>query len=231
MLAAPPFESAVVVTDDPVFAARISALFARPGRYLPVLDGPRMERPDAENEVVRRRNAMVMVSPRQVLMGALPASATEAMGQGWKGRTVSDLYEEHVQALRGVVKRPTTALHWGTDNLGVGLYLARHAHQELQLDLDESPNVSVVEAGSHLLVACERGVPMAEVVASNLAFACGASLAMFSELSEGDREDWLEDLYALAKAATSLDASARSLSVPACIFASSTSQSTRHCFS
>ena len=57
----------------------------------------------------------------------------------------------------------------------------------------------MIEAGTHLLVACERGNLLAEVVASNLAFACGASFAVFPELPKSDRDDWLEELYALGQ--------------------------------
>jgi hypothetical protein len=117
MLTVPSFEHSVLVTDDSLLAARISALFARPGRYLAVMDGPRMSRPDANNEAVRRRNAIVMTGARQVLIGGLPPSAVTAVRPGWRTCAVSDLYEDHVQALRGNVKRPTYALRWGRDNL------------------------------------------------------------------------------------------------------------------
>ena len=199
MLAVPSFENSILVTDDPLLAARISALFVRPGRYLPVLDGPRMSRPDADNETVRRRNAIIMTGARQVLMGRLPTSAAAAIRPGWRNCTVSDQYDDHVQALRGVVKRPTGSLRWGPDNLGIGLYQARLACQEFQPDLDTSPPLDLVEAGAHLLVACERGDLLAEVVASNLAFACGASFTAFSELPEDDRENLLEEIYALGE--------------------------------
>lgn len=199
MLKAPPFESAVLLTDDPLLAARISALFARPGRYLPVMDGPRMLRPDADNEVVRRRNAMVMTGARQVLIGGLPASAVAGISPGWKNCSVSDLYDDHAHALRGVVKRPTGAFRWGRDNLGIGLYQARLARQEFHPGTEISPEQNAVEVGKHLLVACERGDLLAEVVASNLAFACGASLAMFPELAKSDHDNWIEEIYELGQ--------------------------------
>jgi hypothetical protein len=199
MFTVPSYAHAVLVTDDPQLAARISALFARPGRYLPVMDGPRMSRSDADNETVRRRNAMVMTGAGHVLMGGLTPLAVNAIRPGWTNCTVSDQYEDHVQALRGTVKRPTRALQWGPDNLGVGLYQARLARKEFQPDLDTSPPLNVVEAGTHLLVACERGDLLAEVLASNLAFACGASFAVFPELAESDGDDWLEEIYALGE--------------------------------
>lgn len=199
MLTIPAFEHSVLVTDDPILAARVSALFTYPKRYLPVLDGPRMSRPDADNEVTRRRNAMVLTGARQVLMGGLPLAAIEGVRPGWKTCTVSDSYAEHVRALRGFVKQSRGALRWGPDNLGIGIYEARLARLELQPDLEVSPATSVVDAGQHLLVACERGDSMAEVVASNLAFACGASFMVFPELDEAVREAWIEEIYALGE--------------------------------
>lgn len=199
MITVPSYEHSVLVTDDPLLAARISALFVRPGRYLPIMDGPRMSRPDADNETVRRRNAMVMTGARQVLMGGLSPSAVSAIRPDWKYCTVSDQYDDHVHALRGILKRPMRTLRWGPDNLGVGLYQARIAHQEFRPDLYASPSLNLVVAGTHLLVACERGDLLSEVVASNLAFACGASFAVFPGLAESDRENWLEEIYALGE--------------------------------
>lgn len=199
MLAAPSFEHSVLVTDDPRLAARISALFKRPRYYFPVMDGPRMSRRDADNEVVRRRNAMVMVGARNVLLGGMLPQATAAIRSGWKNCTVADAYEDHVEALRGAVKRPANTLQWGPANLGIGLYRARLECKELLLDLESSPPLDMVEAGTHLLVACERGKDFSEVLASNLAFACGASFAVFPELPEADRDNWLEEIYALGE--------------------------------
>lgn len=199
MLPIPSFEPCVLVADDPRLAARISALFTRPGRYFPVMDGPRMSRPDADNEVVRRRNGMVMAGARQSLLAGLVPQAAAAMRDGWKNCIVSDAYEDHVQALRGVVKRPTKVLRWGPTHLGVGLYRARLERKEFLPDLASSPRADLVEAGTHLLVACERGDDLAEILGSNLAFACGASFVVFPELPEDDRDDWLEELYALGE--------------------------------
>lgn len=109
----------------------------------------------------------------------------------------SDLYDDHVRVLGNSVKRTRGTLRWGTDNLGVGLYQARLARQVFEPDLDVSPSIKMIEAGTHLIVACERGDQLAEVVASNLAFSCGASYAVFPELSDSDRENWLEEIYAL----------------------------------
>jgi len=197
MLTVPTFEPAVLVTDDAALAARISSLFLRPGRYLPVMDGPRMGRQDASNEVARRNYAISRTNARHVLMGGITPAAAQSMRAVWRRSTLSDAFEEHVQALKGVIKRPAKALEWGPDNLGVGLYRARLARQELQLTPGRSSEGCLVEAGRHLLVICESGDALAEVTASNLAFASGASFATVPGLSEDELEDWVEEIYAL----------------------------------
>lgn len=194
----PPFESCALVTDDAVLAARVSSLFRR-DRYFSVLDGPRMGRSDADNEVTRRLHALSLTKARHVLLGGLPDEALEAMRRGWRKASIAKGFDDVVQGLRGVVKRPARVLPWGKANLGVGLYLARLEGKELGEGLESSPRQAFVSAGTHMLVACERGDDMAEVTAGNLAFACNASFAVFDELGEQAREDWLEELYALGE--------------------------------
>lgn len=156
-------------------------------------------RPDAENEIIRCRNAMDRIGARQVLLGGLSPSADKALGAGWNNCMISHKYVDHAQALRGRVRHPKGILRWGPNNLGIGLYQARLKHQELQTDLDVSPSLKVMEAGTHLLIACEQGDMLAEVIASNIAFACKASFAVFEELDTSDREFWLEEIYALGE--------------------------------
>lgn len=197
MLTLPLFETTAIVSDNASLAAQLSSLFTRTGRYLPVLDGPRMTRPDAINEVVRRRNALVMARPERVLLAGIAEDGREPMKQGWRNCTSSDDFEELAHALRGVVKRRSRRLSWGQTNLGVGVYLARLAKQELVPSLERSPDITHIQRGTHLLVACENGDELSQVVASNLAFACNASFAVFPALSTNERGAWLEELYSL----------------------------------
>ncbi|EWS53018.1 hypothetical protein X551_04196 [Methylibium sp. T29] len=47
----------LIVGDDPRLLAQVSCLLARRRHYLPVIDGPRMTRPDYLTEVTIRGNA------------------------------------------------------------------------------------------------------------------------------------------------------------------------------
>lgn len=198
MLYAPTFQDCALVTDDALLAAQVSALFTRQGRYFPVMDGPRLTRGDADNETIRRRNALVLAGVNQVLLGGLSAEAAHAMAPGWHHCAHHDTYAE-LKAIVGGRSRSSGALRWGPDNLGVGVYLARLAVRELVIDLDVSPAQSVVARGRHLLVVCERGDALAEVIASNIAFASNASFATIPELPRQRHEDWIEDIYELGE--------------------------------
>lgn len=198
MLYAPTFQDCALVTDDPLLAARVSALFTRQGRYFPVIDGPRLGREDAENETIRRRNALVLAGIKQVLLGGLPDDAAAAMAVGWPRCAHHDAYAD-LRVIVGGRSRSSGALRWGRDNLGVGLYQARLASRELVIDLDASPETSLVARGHHLLVVCERGDALAEVIASNIAFASNASFATIAELAKELHDQWIEDIYDLGE--------------------------------
>jgi hypothetical protein len=197
MLTVPSFERVALVTDDPLLAAAISALFRRPDHYFPVMDGPRMKRPDADNEVTRRRNALVMAGTKHLLLGGVHLAGAAPMVDGWARSSMSEEYEDHLNSLHGVVKRPTGTLRWGHSELGVGLYLARLQRKELVFDKSVAAVPSLVERSRHLLVACERGDELSQIIASNLAYSCGASFATFPDLPKATCENWVEELYAL----------------------------------
>lgn len=199
--AIPRFESTALVTDDAVLAAQTSSLFLRPNSYFNVLDGPRIGRPDEINELVRRRNALAKGNARLVLIGGVADEAIRAIKHEGGAFIEASNIEDVVFALRGRVKRPKKSLPWGRTNLGVGLYLARNAGKELSCGLPQSPSTAIVERGRHLLVACERGNDLAEIIASNLAFGFNASFATFPELPKDELEQWVEDLYALGESA------------------------------
>lgn len=59
--------SVVIVSNDVVAAAMLSAFWARAEKYMTVLECPRMDRPDAENEIARALNVIQRVRPRLIL--------------------------------------------------------------------------------------------------------------------------------------------------------------------
>lgn len=193
----PQFETTALITDDAVLAARVSSLFTRAGRYLPVMDGPRITRSDHPHEVTRRLQAAHRTACARLLMAGLPDAAKAALRR--RNPAAVDLagYDEVREALKGFVKLPREQLRCGPRNLGSALYLARLQRKELIVDEAAADAPGLVEASAHLLVACEAHDELAQVTASNLAFAYGASYLTFPALSKAEHGAWIEELYAL----------------------------------
>jgi hypothetical protein len=61
----------IIFSDDAQLAARLSCFLARPGFYLPVIDDPRMQRPDREAEVIHRTNVAARARAKQVYLAGL----------------------------------------------------------------------------------------------------------------------------------------------------------------
>ena len=199
MIAVPAFENVAIVGDNHSLAAEVSALFTRKGRYFPVIDAPRMARSDASNEVIRRTNALAFARPKRTLFANMPQATLDAMSEGLLPRAVAAVstFEDCESALRGYIRIPTGLLRWGQENLGIGVMLARRAGNRLALLDDSSPTISFVAGGKHLLVVCEAGNPLSEVIASNFAFATSSSLLIVPSLDRDTRDQWMDDLYDL----------------------------------
>lgn len=199
MAVIPNFETVAIVGDKPTLVAELASLFTRAGRYLAVMDGPRMSRPDASNEVIRRTNALVKVRPRRILLAELPQSATQAMSVGWSPEMAVSVstVEAACPALKGLTNVPSERMPWGCSNLGIGLLLARLAKKQLQTSIEPSINTMFVPGSRSLLVVCEDGEELAQISASCFAFATGGAFLVIPHLMAGERDEWLEELYAL----------------------------------
>jgi hypothetical protein len=193
----PRFETTTLVTDDAVLAARVSSLFTRRGRYFSVMDGPRMTRSDQSHEVTRRLQAAQRSECDRLILAGLPAVATAALKRRWpKALELADVDEVRA-LLKGSVKLPKEQLRCGPENIGSALYAARLQRKELVIDAEGPSSAALVHAGTHLLVACEAHDALAQVAASNLAFAYGASFLTFPLLPKAEHSAWVEDIYAL----------------------------------
>jgi hypothetical protein len=94
-------QQTVLIGDDAHLLAELSAILARRRAYLPVLDGPRIHRPDLDHEVIRRNNAVALIKPEKFLLAGLPAS-------------ICDLFAPYFH----VAQRTLT---WGRNRVGLGL--------------------------------------------------------------------------------------------------------------
>ena len=197
----PVFGRVAIVGDEPILLAEVLSLFAKPREYVALMDGPRMTRSDASNEVIRRMNALSLSSARHIVLAGLRNDQVGALSEACRPKTliVADSMAVAAASLKGVVKRREAQLDWSSENLGIGLYLARRSKRELRPGGLASTDQTFVPAGTHMLVVCEQGDEMAQVTASNLAFACDASFLAIPPLTAEEHDEWLEDLYGLGE--------------------------------
>jgi hypothetical protein len=192
----PAFNHAVLICDEPELAAQLSAALATKGTYLPVMDSPRLGRPDAEAEVIRRVNALAEAKPKQVVLGGctervcqslsdhVPASflkRVEAVSDGWITPA-------------GIRLKKGAPIKASRKSIGTSLLLALRAKRQLEF-VDDEPEVRYVPPSAAHLIVCEDGNPLTQVIAANYAYAIGAGLQLISSPSETLIKDINERFY------------------------------------
>lgn len=194
----PKISSTFVVSDSPKLAAKISCRLAEPGVYLPVVDGPRLDRPDAASEVVRRNNAGARAGAKAFLLAGLSDRAVSAFRDRFPSYRFSVVSSDSdLEKLPSRNADSTAAVvAWARDRIGVGLLKALRARSTIVFSDEPSP-IEVVPSDSGHFVVCEEGEELSEVVAANYAFALGAGLGLIPPVPKQISKTLLQDLYDL----------------------------------
>lgn len=193
----PVLSTEAIVSDDAELAAALSSALACRNTYLPVLDGPRLTRPDRGSEIIRRVATIAHVGAKSTLLAGLSAEARDAM--------INELPKNHakvvglgdVTALSADPKRAERPrLVWGRDHIGLGLLKALYSRQLIEFTDKESPRDAVPSKSGHLVI-CEAHEPLSEVIAANYAYALNAGLHIFGETDEVESKALLEAYYSI----------------------------------
>ena len=192
----PGISNTVIFSDDPKLAARLSCAFARRGVYLPVCDGPRIQRPDRETELVRRYNTAARAKARSVYLAG-------------RGDDSAELMRPPLARIPGITIRvgtdadadlafpaETQPLVWGRDRIGVGALQAMREKRGIVFENKDSPLHSVLSKNGHLVV-CEAGEELSQVIAANYAFALDAGLHLIPATTREQSAEVLERFYKL----------------------------------
>lgn len=197
-LACPTLSKTAIVSDDPYLAAQLSCTFAEPRTYLPVLDGPRMTRPDHAVEVIRRNNALARLHPSRILLGGLPPDAERALAARLpRGLTtiVTDAGSVSHVASQSITRK--APLRWGLEHVGLGVLTALYTRRPIEFVDDQPQLPTAVRGSSGHVVVCERGELLSEVIAANYAFSLSAGLHMIDATDEVERNELLEAYYSI----------------------------------
>jgi hypothetical protein len=193
----PPISDRFIFADDAKLAAELSCALSAPGIYLPVCDGPRMQRPDNRFEILRRHNAMGRTRANIAFMAGLPDDAFSALSQSLNSRRSVPCHRISVPT--DIVplaqqKSDREVFVWGRDRIGVGLLKALRAGQSIRFDDTPSPYEWVTSKSGHLVV-CEDGEEISQVIAANYAYALDAGLFLIPKVDEDQADDILEAFY------------------------------------
>lgn len=204
MVTVPTVLPLLVIGDDFRLLAQAATILARKHAYLPLLEGPRVQRPDADAEVIRRNNAAVRIQPRQIIFSGLPQSTCDLFSglfpstRTQRITTVDELRACH----RNSHARTGNPVVWGNTNVGLGLLRALRARREIVFHKDaKSPRDAVASESGHIVV-CEDDSETAQVIAANYAYSLGAGLSLIPTFPKEDADDILERFYTLYETRT-----------------------------
>lgn len=192
----PSFSNTFVFADDAKLAAQLSCTLSVAGTYLPLCDGPRMQRPDRNLEVLRRHNAMGRTRANTAFMAGLTDDAFAALQKSLTARRNVTCHRITSSEEINGYKRNASTLCWGRDRIGIGLLKALRAGQHIAFEDGPSPYESVTSKSKHMVV-CEDGEELSQVIAANYAFALDAGLFLIPSVAEDQAEDLLERFYKL----------------------------------
>lgn len=184
------------MSDEPAQAALASCLLAVEGTYLPVMDGPRLQRPDASSEVVRRNNAIGRAGAEVVILAGVKSSSAEAIAAKIPKRMLMVFDGENSQQEIRDRLGNKPPIKWGSDHLAVGLLKALRERTTVEFGAGASPVETVPTRSGHMVV-CEAGEDLSEVIAANYAFALGAGLKVIPAVPKDRAKEIMDRLYGL----------------------------------
>jgi hypothetical protein len=196
----------LVIADDARLAAQISCLFASPGAYLPVMEGPKLRDSELARDVVRRNDAAARAKPGVILLAGVSDASYEAISSHFapvlkarleRVKNLSDVDRLHRQDLHHqdlLFKRPP--LQWGRDRIGIGLLKALRGRSRIVFSDNSSPTDNVSLTSDHVVI-CEENDGLSQVIAANYAFALGAGLHLIPGIDGATSERILDDFDAL----------------------------------
>ncbi len=193
----PLISDAVIFSDDAKLAAQVASVLSTSGTYLPVVDGPRMQRPDREAEVINRTNAAARSRARRIFLAGVTDESADALIQKLgKRRSFRIRSSDDLAAISTNRTKSNRPFVWGNDRVGIGLLLALRKERQISFEDRPSERMNLSPKSDHLVV-CEEGDEFAQVIAANYAYALGAGLFLIQATPEERVDQIMERFYSV----------------------------------
>jgi hypothetical protein len=185
----------LVIGNSAPLVAQVSSALAQKHAYLPIVDEPRIHRPDASNEYIRRHNAAARVKARHIIFVNVDDAIIEGTNLPTE-RVIRINRLEDLFACENLTLRNKGYLDWGMRNIAIGLLIAMRARKILRL-VPNGPSATEVATESGHLVVCEDHEELATIQAANYAYSLGAGLKIIPTVADSTRGRLLEELYSV----------------------------------
>ncbi len=164
------FNSIVLITDDARMAAAISSELNNRGVYLVVLEGPRLQRPDHQNEIIRLANVIHRLRPRMIIYAKQPREASKRL------KEFLNIPFVHLDRFEDLGALEVDVARWGVIK-----------YRDLSLKLPHT------KLPTKLAVVCEYRKGVVPIIAANYAIAHGADFYLIN-VPEALRDEVVDDL-------------------------------------
>ena len=192
----PSLHSALLIGDHPRLIAEASTVLASKKHYLPIIDAPRLQRPDSEDEVARRYNVAARTQPKAIFLAGLSDEAAARLAFPNRRTYRFDNAQELYVLKHGVPLREQNYYEWGSENLAIGCLLAMRSKKILKIIDRPQLDIYVPSESGHLVI-CETHNNLSTIIAANYAYSLGAGLLLIPTPSELEATNILEGLYGL----------------------------------
>lgn len=189
------------ITGNLEIAAKISALFSPENFYFPVIDPPRVKRPDASNEAIRRLNLLAQLHPKRIIFGNLSTEEKLSLVGGIPLAKIDNV--ETAEELDALIKAISGELdikgviECREDQVVLGLLLAKYEKKFIEIksdapDVDEKA-IKSYSSGDHLVVLDDLS-GINQVIAANYAFMLNGRIKILPNSPEEENLSAFEDI-------------------------------------
>src|SRR5216683_762952 len=176
----PLISDAVIFSDDAKLAAQVASVLSTSGTYLPVVDGPRMQRPDREAEVINRTNAAARSRARRIFLAGVTDESADALIQKLgKRRSFRIRSSDDLAAISTKRTKSNRPFVWGNDRVGIGLLLALRKERQISFEDRPSERMNLSPKSDHLVV-CEEGEELRNI-AGDIPIPSGGSITFITD--------------------------------------------------
>lgn len=172
----------VCIAKDPSLAATISSYFNDKNTYFVIIDPPRLDVIHCWFEVMRRRDIIEKMNAGTVIF---VGTDTEEEAQMSPSNThiVSIKKFNDIELGMGFLSKTFEGdMRCRLEDVTAALIYAKQNNLRLIVDEDAPPFEGKLPRGEHLIVV-QRGKDLADVIAANYVFGCGAALAIVEGMS------------------------------------------------